>query len=361
MNTLKQAIGIIIGLILIGCQAPQVGQPPIAKPEGSAPAALQVVELSPTKILDRVAFSSCANQDQPQPLWATIQKTNPDLFLAMGDNVYASRPEQQPISAQYKKMDVIPEYREIRSKVPFMGIWDDHDYGVNDGGASWQGKEEARREFLNYWKYVANELSPGRQGVYHSKIFGSGHQRVQVILLDTRWNRSELVANPDKTNPLRRYLPNKDPKASLLGAEQWGWLESELRKKAEVRFLVSSIQMIANDHGFEKWGLFPHEKEKFYQLLKKTKAKNLVVLSGDRHIGTIAKHQISGWGTLFDITASSINRVANFEEIDESYVGKSFAGENFGLAKINWKNKKIEIEVQDIKGQVINSVTIPLK
>ena len=327
-----------------------------------------------SKTVDKFAFSSCANQDQPQPIWKTILAQDPNLFIFMGDNIYASRPEQRPFSEQYNKLDKIPEYRDVREKIPIMAIWDDHDYGQNDGGRDNPDKEMARKEFLNYWNYVRDSIGLNQGPLYHSKIIGGTSidkkrrrqisktvPSVHFIMLDTRWNRDPLIKNTDETQPLKKYLPNPDPKATILGETQWEWLEEELKKPVDLKILVSSIQVIAEDHGFEKWGNFPKEKEKLYDLIKKTKPKNLVILSGDRHFGAVAQTEIKGWGTLYDLTASSINKDSDLDEKDSSYQGEIYKKENFGLASIDWTARNVKFEIKDIDGKTVNAVELKIK
>lgn len=326
--------------------------------------------------IQTIAFGSCANQDKPQPIWSTILKQNPDLFLFMGDNVYASRPEQKPLSEQYKKLNRIPEYRAIRERVPFMAIWDDHDYGSNDSGKDNPEKEQTRKEFLKYWSYLNQTLPSHQKALYHSKIFGSKKQTVQVIFLDTRWDRSPLkkISDADITTPAPEntesvvavkkikgeYEADTGPDKHFLSEQQWQWLESELKKPAALKILVSSIQVIANDHHFEKWGNFPLERERLLNLIQKTKSKNLVILSGDRHAASIAKLDTKKSGTLYDITASALNKEAKEgnELTDSTYLSEAFGEPNFGLLKINWNQKKALIEIRSQQDEVKQSVEV---
>lgn len=315
-----------------------------------------------------IAFGSCANQDAPQPIWKSVIASEPELFLMMGDNVYASKPEQQPIAEQYRKLDQLPEYREAREKIPFMAIWDDHDMGTNDGGADSPTRLIAQRDFLNYWTYVKNSMPVNQDGLYHAKLMGglvTGRRRkvskgpiLQVIMLDTRTFRSPLKRAENPTSPLHKFDPHTDRSTTLLGATQWEWLEEQLRKKADLRIIVSSIQMIANDHGFEKWGNFPHEKQRFFDLLKKTKANNVIVLSGDRHVGSIAKTSIPGWGILYDVTASSLNKPTDLSENDATYLKPAYNKENFGWMKIDWKRQRAQVELRDIDGNAFATTEV---
>ncbi|MEK2645986.1 alkaline phosphatase D family protein [Bdellovibrio sp. BCCA] len=353
---------LLIVLLLTACaHTPKISESTPSKPHGvetyvsSLPA--RGIDYSTT--LTKIAFGSCANQDKPEPLWKDISAANPDLFLFMGDNVYASSPSQQPIAEQYRKLDLIPEYRAVREKVPFMATWDDHDFGQRDGGSDWTGKDSARKDFLNYWTYVRNSIPLEQGGVYHSKIIGPKKKSVQVIMLDTRYYRSPLKERPGMEGKAMDYLPSED--GTMLGKEQWEWLEAQLKRPADVRFIVSSIQLVANDPKFEKWGNFPNERQRFFDLLKKTRAKNVIVLSGDRHLATIAKVDINSYGPLYDITSSSINKGNNYNDADSHYIGPIYNKENFGLATIDWAKKKVLVEIRGFNNEVANSVEIKLR
>lgn len=311
--------------------------------------------LDTNKDLTLIGIGSCADQNLPQPIWNTIKEANPQLFIMMGDNVYASSPKNKPIIDQYIAMNRITEYRDLRESIPFLATWDDHDFGQNDGGSDNPEKDEARRVFLNYWSYLKFTIPKNQSGIYHSRIVGTKNRKVQIILLDTRWDRSPLVKNPDynpDTNteqPPKIFLSTEDKNARMLSEAQWKWLDQELAKPANLRFIVSSVQMIANDHYFEKWGNFPKERERFFNLLKKHKAKNAVILSGDRHLSAIAKEDVKGLGTVYDVTASSLNKPSRNlnPEIDKSYMAPSFLKPNFGLLAIDWSKKSLTVQIMD--------------
>ncbi len=369
---MKLVLSLFFVLILgIGCQSASTATDAVKKDEVKAqenkrpknndliPRGIDVATAP-----ELVAFGSCAHQDKPQPLWDVIAKNSPELFIFSGDNVYASQPETKPIGVQYKKLNLIPEFRRFREHIPIFATWDDHDYGVNDAGSDSPEKEDAKREFLNQWTYVRDSLSMGQKGIYHTKILGGVKKKsptLQIIMLDTRWFRSPLKKVEDPANPLRKFGPTDDKKATVLGEEQWAWLERQLRKPADVRVVVSSIQFVAEEHGFEKWANFPLEKERFLNLLRRVGPKNLFIVSGDRHLGTIAKQDVKDWGTLYDITASGINRVSDLDEKDKSYMGDPVKVENFGLMKIDWARKKINFELRDASNKVQNSLELKIK
>ena len=107
---------------------------------------------------------------------------------------------------------------------------------------------------------------------------------MKVILLDGRYFREEPA---HWWNPLWR---NAEPTADILGAEQWAWLEHELATStADINLIGSGIQVIANEHPFEKWDELPQARARFFDLIAKTKPRNLIILSGDRHLGEISR------------------------------------------------------------------------
>ncbi|MBX2989030.1 MAG: alkaline phosphatase family protein [Bdellovibrionaceae bacterium] len=314
---------------------------------------------------EKIAFAGGANQNEAQPLWKTVLAASPDLFLFVGDLVDAT--DTNSISDQYKKLDALADYRNAREKIPFMAIWNDRDLGTLDGGADAATKAQARRDFLNHWVYVKDSIPFNRDGLYHAKLMGgqvSGKRRkrvsgptMQVIMLDTRSFRSPLKKASEGP---RRFAVNDDKSATLLGNDQWEWLEDQLQKPAQLRVIVTPIQLVATEPNAENWGLFPHEREKFFQLLKKTKAKNVLVLSGDRRLASIAKTDVKGWGPLYDVTAGPINEADAELENDSTYVSPVYIKENFGLLDIDWKRKRVGIEIKDIEGKTVQSVSIKL-
>ena len=75
---------------------------------------------------------------------------------------------------------------------------------------------------------------------------------------------------------------------------------------------MSSIQVLATEHVFERWNLFPHERSKIIKTLNSVETKSLII-SGDRHKGGLYKKD-----SLVELTSSSLNkpvkaaRISNF-------------------------------------------------
>lgn len=313
--------------------------------------------LSANTTLTRIAFGSCNHQNAPQHMWAQIAAQNPQMFLMIGDNVYGDAGWDadaglESLRHSYAVQASHPEFRDFRARFPMMATWDDHDFGLNDAGGNFPMRRWAETLFESFWG--SSDAVRARPGVYESSITGPEGKRVQVILLDTRFFRSDLKrAEWSKDRPpLGGYLPDDSADKTVLGAEQWAWLEQELAKPADLRIVVSSTQIITTAHQFEGWTNFPAERTKLFDALAGREASGMVLLSGDRHAAGIYKADHKG-ETMWELTSSSLNLAfgndndrSTAREPDANRVTKFFSEENYGLLDIDWKAKRLTMTLK---------------
>lgn len=340
--------------------APAVPAVPIKKES-----ALQPRGLDFGATIKRIAFGSTANQNFPQPIWPTILNINPDIFLFMGDTVQTLNSDQKPTSEQYRKLNSIPEYRAFREKIPFLATWDDQEYGLENGGSEHPNKELSKKEFIRNWTYIRDSISMEQAGIYHAKIIGPKKKQVQFIMLDTRSFRSPLSKEIDPATGVSKILPNQESKATILGNDQWSWLEEQLKRPAQVRFVVTSLPLIAAenrpDQATETWSNFPSERQRFFDLLKKNQIRNVILLSGNSRQGAIAKTTLNDWGTLYDITSSPLNEPTTTSPYqDPSYIEQTSNVENFGLAEVDWALKRVQIQIRGKNNEILSSASIKI-
>lgn len=312
--------------------------------------------------LTRIAFGSCAEQADSQPIWDAILAYKPELFIFAGDNVYGdfNTPDAGPLRKAYALAEAVAGYNKLRGSVNHLAIWDDHDYGLNDGGADFAYKDVSKELFLDFWKVPATDVRRAREGLYDSRIIGPAGMRVQIILLDVRWFRSPLKRTDQRNAPGKeRYVPDPDPAKTMLGETQWTWLAEELRKPAEVRLLVSSIQVLAEGHGWERWGNLPLERRKLVDTIRESRAKGLVLLSGDRHIGALYREAAPDMPPLYEVTSSGINKsFPAAKEPGPNRLGAIYAAPNFGIVDVDWWGRKITLALRDESGTAQRSVDI---
>lgn len=295
-----------------------------------------------------IVFASCNDQDRDQPLWKPILENTPDLFIWGGDNIYADTDNMVKMKADYDKLLSNKLYNKLASTVTVLGTWDDHDYGKNDAGSEWEMKKESQQLFLDFLKIPEEDLLRSQEGVYYSRRFETPSGSVKIILLDTRYFRDPLKKSDRKG---WRYDPwDNEEKMTILGEKQWNWFERELEDdSATFTIIVSSIQFLNDEHGYEKWGNFPSEIAKMNSVLQKAKARNIMILSGDRHMAEFSLTKLEGLSyDLVDFTTSGLTHT--FPDSPPSpnrfREGKEIKDLNFGVLRIDFKNTAIQMEIR---------------
>jgi len=328
--------------------------------------------LDPRPPLERIAFGSCLDEEKTPPHWQAILDRNPQVFMMLGDNVYADSvgsrdigPDLVEMRRAYAKLDAQTGFREIRSKVPVLAVWDDHDYGLNDGGEENPIKVEAKSIFADFFDVPADDPMRSREGTYRANVYGPPGRRVQIILLDTRYFRSPLKATDQRNAPgKQRFVPDGDPKKTMLGEAQWRWLEDQLRQPAELRLIVSSVQVISEGHGWEGWRTMPLELARLTRLVTETKANGVIFLSGDRHRAAAYRRIESTPYPFYELTSSSLNSGVDSKqpEIDPQRLGgRLYAGENFGLVQIDWELGVVNLDILSLPaGRRVRGVTLAI-
>jgi alkaline phosphatase D len=334
------------------------------------PVAPATPELAAETVLTRIAFGSCNKQDGSQDIWQAIAAREPQAFLLIGDNVYGDTgwdggADLGSLRAAYALQASHPEFVSFRNRIPMLVTWDDHDFGFNDGGASFAFRGFAEDIFEHYWNAPADVRA--REGIYFSRMYGEAGKRTQVIVLDTRYFRSDLrKPAPGEEGPaLGRYLPDTSDDAQMLGEEQWRWLALELAKPADLRIVVSSIQVLSQAHGWEAWATMPKQRERLLGMLARRAGGGLMLLSGDRHSGGIYSLVPEGEDeAMVEVTSSSLNasfsttEEATKREPDRARISPFIGEENFGLIEIDWEARDIVLSLRGDTGALRASHTI---
>lgn len=318
-------LSLLIGYVLLtSCQS--------AKPTVSD--AQNQTRTTTQQPLTTIAFGSCSDQKRPQPLWDDIVAQKPNLWIWLGDNIYGDSESMDTLRAKYNRQKANPVYQQLRQLTPIIGVWDDHDYGVNDGGKEYPMRRESQQVMLDFLDVPATSPLRQREGAYSAHVYGPAGKRVKVLLLDGRYFRDPLKKDGKANVP--------DPAGDILGDAQWRWLEQELTgSDADVHIIGSGIQVLPEEHVYEKWANFPTARQRLLDLLAKTKPKGAILISGDRHIAEVSKVSVPGLSyDLFDVTSSGLTHVsAPHTEPNRHRVGEMVAKLNYGLITIDWSGK----------------------
>ena len=342
------------------------------------PASVMAYSLTNTLKKGSITFGSCLQQWQPQPIWASVIAQKPQVFVFLGDNVYSdvgpylSAELPARIDQAYKDLAKVAELRRfaMEKNIDTFATWDDHDYGLNDGGAEFSHQAESRAYFADFFGLELDQIGDlEERGVYHSQYRDIGGLTVQFLMLDTRSYRSPLEKDADTSACAPTgIIANTDQDATILGELQWKWLEEEFKKPADLRILASSIQVLPTEHCFEKWANFPKERQRLFDLIKSNEVNGVVIISGDRHLAEISKLEGELGYPLYEITASGLNSAlgvkspAAKEKNALRTSAKNVLTDNFGSIQIerDGEDAVLQFQIHNVLGEVLEEVKVLL-
>lgn len=295
------------------------------------------------------AMASCMDdsyEKKQEKMWDSLASKGPDILLLIGDNVYADRRNGKPVSTMSAAV-LWSRYVETRQKlrlfasehlIPTIAVWDDHDFGKNNGGREFPLKYEARRVFHSFYAQqpIRDAFNTG-PGV-SSFLEIAGHR---FILMDARSFRSSDPQAEDKTH---------------FGKLQDQWLLQHLETSKNLTWLISGDQWFGGYHKFESFeGNHPDNFAKLLDQIKQTKAK-VAFLSGDRHLTELMRIEPKWLGyTTYEITSSGIHaklypsswdKMPNKRQIvgvteKENFVVITTAYDRFSVTAYGPKDKKL--------------------
>jgi alkaline phosphatase D len=335
----------------------------LAEPELERLSHRPPAESAPELTLNRLTFGSCCKQNNPAPVFDLIAGRKADLYLWLGDNVYADTLNMDKMRKDYATLRNKPGYRKLMQASPIIGVWDDHDFGNNDAGTTYPKKEESKQIFLDWFDIPADANRRSDPGIYAAHELGPADKRVQILLPDLRTWRTNQKSRPKKIYPnMGRYIPDESPKATMLGEDQWKWLEAQLKRPARLRLIGMSTQFAASDNGFETWANYPKEQQRLIDLIKSTKAEGVLFLSGDTHYAELDLLELEGLYPLYDLTASAINQTWDPAGPSTNRLFPAYQFPNYGIVDIDWDKKDPEIRLQIFNADDENEIdyTLPL-
>ncbi len=308
-----------------------------------------------------LGFGSCLHQDRSMAILKTIEKKELDLFMFIGDNVYGDQEdgELDKLIRTYKQ-----QYNNLENflkNVSTEFIWDDHDFGINDGGSNYRYKDRAKELFLETWKIPSNDPRRFRDGLYFDKMIKKNGLKVHLIFLDNRSFKSEWKLTDEfNKEGKERYVKDFDPQKTLLGKKQWQWLKDKLNEDSDIKIILSSLQILSLGHGWESWDKLPLERERLFNLIDESDVSNLFILSGDRHRGGFYRFKTNDNNDIHEFTSSSLNLPIPFntEEKGPLRIGSTYRKANFGVVRIF--EDKVVMELTSNKGKVVNSLSLEI-
>ena len=335
------------GALALGAGAGGLGGRALAAPAGVAAPSIPKAE----RALSRFVFGGCLVNSAGGVILDRIVATEPELMLWQGDNVYANTHDPVALAEKYAVLARNPRYQRVRACCPNLAVWDDHDFGLNDEGGEHPTKIESQRIFLGFWGVPRSDPRWLQEGVYFVHEVGPPGRRVQLIFLDGRYHRSAKALG-------------RRGRGTMLGETQWRWLGEVLDRPADVRFILSGIQVVNTDYrGWERWDEFPHERERLFREVRERRLSGVVILSGDMHHAEISKQDGAFGYPAWDFTSCGLDQHENGAWPNSRRVGRLFnePGGKFGVVDLTWGDAPgIRVAIHDLAGDVVLAREIPL-
>lgn len=220
-----------------------------------------------------------------------IAAKDPDVMLWLGDNVYLREPDWGSWSGflhRYTHTRSTTEMQRLLRSTSHAAIWDDHDFGPNDGDASFVGAKMAREAFDIFWPNPTNGV-PGVEGT--TSMFS--YYDADIFLMDDRTFR---VPGENKTS-----------EPAMLGSEQVEWLIRALKySDASFKLVAVGSQVLNPAAVYENMSTIPKERDKLLRRIEEEGIKGVVFLTGDRHFTELSTLQLKDGRTIYDLTTSPI-------------------------------------------------------
>lgn len=277
-------------------------------------------------------------------IFESINSKNPDIMLWMGDNVYlreADWDSKTGIYHRYTHSRSIKEIQPLLAKTQNFAIWDDHDFGPNDGDRSFYNKHFTQQAFKDFWANKSYGLDVNQnEGICSTFSWGDA----DFFLLDDRFFKS----------PNNRKTGEK----TILGKQQLEWLIDALSSsKASFKVIAIGGQVLNTSARFENYECYKDEKNYLLDQIKKNSIKGVLFLSGDRHFTELSKISISETQQLYDWTVSPLTSgiSASYKEDTNSnrMEGSLFAENCFGIISFsgNALNRQLKLTLFNKEGK----------
>lgn len=285
-------------------------------------------------------------------MWPKVFSHNADLLFLIGDNIYADvfsgvylggHQQVNPSHLWNRYVDhaMTMKLYHMKNLIPVYATWDDHDFGVNDGGRNYPFKKQSKEIFNTFFPRFKNksyEMGPG----VSSRL---SLNQINFFFMDGRYFRSK----------------KKNKSGVHLGKKQTSWIMSRVDRP--FNWLISGDQFFGSYHPYESFnGEHPVEFASFTQSLK-DKNKKYFFLGGDRHLVEVMKipkqhvghetmeYTVSGIHT--KMYPSSLKRHNNPLRVD-GFDGKV----NYALFQVSQEDKSLKV---DFKAYSLNGLEIDLQ
>jgi hypothetical protein len=290
----------------------------------------------------KIAIVSCMNErykKKQKKIWGLLEKEEADLVLFIGDNAYIDVGEYRHKSAtnyqiwkRHFETRLAVQFFYQKKLIPTLAVWDDHDYGKNNGGVEFANKQAAAHALKSFFPHppitTGLEYGPGIS-------YFLTNSKVDIMFLDNRSFREQKG------------------QSNHLGQQQLNFFKKVTSKSDKPLLIVKGDQYYGDYHQYESYkGYHPEEFKRFNDIYFSLNRSKLLI-SGDRHLSEILKFGKDS----YEITSSPIHSTVYPGSIKPGQTQyRVFAMDdklNYGLLSIdNSAANSFKIIFKDIDGKV---------
>ncbi|WP_141735006.1 alkaline phosphatase D family protein [Oligoflexus tunisiensis] len=283
------------------------------------------------KPLTRIAFGSCNQSHLDQKHWDVIARDNPDIWIWLGDNIYADGTSMEERIRRYLSLKDNSYYKNFRQTVPIIGTWDDHDFASNNMDGHFTDKAASKIALLDFLDVPQSAKVWNHSGVYQSYVLGPPGQQTHIILLDLRYNMNKTLSTRE-----------------ILGEDQWQWLAEEVAgSSADLLVIGSSLNLTSPvvGLGLEGWTEYGAEKRRLLELLASVPIPT-IVLSGDRHFAEVARIQLPNGKPIYEVMSSGLTHANGIKLPHPGQLATVVGYKNYGVLAIDWTISGPQVRMQ---------------
>lgn len=302
----------------------------------------------------KFAFGSCVYTNEERfdrpgkpygytyDIFNKIYESKPDFMVWGGDNIYLREVDWNTRSGIYKRyidFKKQPELQKLFANTHHYATWDDHDFGPNDVGRSYWGKNWTLEAFKDNW---ANPNYIFEDEAVTGTFFW---EDAQFFILDDRWFRA----------------PNyfKDSTKDYFGEKQLKWIiEALATSNAPFKFVIAGGQVVNTEAVFENMSTYPVERRKLLDAISEQNISGVVFLTGDRHHTVLRKLEREGTYPIYDFTISALTsgmaKPTDAERTNPDLIAGTIVEDlqNFGVFEVSGPrtDRKLKVNVIDNTG-----------
>ena len=351
------------------------------------------MKTAPSTTADSVRFAvvSCSDyQDGYFNAYASIVERNDiDAVLHLGDYIYeyeaspgtdgrTSEPANEIISlsdyrTRYSHYRLDTDLRNVHQQYAFISVWDDHETANNswkDGAGNhtpgtegdWSTRKASGKQAYFEWMPV-REQSEDSTRLYRKITYGN---LLNLYMLDTR-----LEGREEQVGATSAEINNPD--RTILGIDQYNWLESELENSTAQwnilgqQVMMAPLRALGAILNTDQWDGYPAERTKLYNHILDNNIQNLVVLTGDIHTSWANDLPHTGYNSSTGAGSAGVEYVITSVTSPSSPLGLPSSVISAANPHIKWSDltKKgylvLDINQQRVQGDYwfCNNITTP--